>query len=114
MDTHHVTGPSERGGVLVDIGDEIGAAIVTTPASLVGSELEIRRCGAAWDGTHVAVRERHVTGGHVYAALFAGLGQGRYEVRVRGDVDGPGTDFDVEGGRVRETTLRTRTEQVPA
>jgi hypothetical protein len=105
MDTHHLTGPSERGSVLVDIGDDVGAAIVTTPASFVGSEIEIRRGGAAWDGTHVAVRERHVAGGLVYAALFSGLGQGQYEVRLRGDVDGPATDFTVEGGRVNKTRL---------
>jgi hypothetical protein len=106
MDTHHLTGPSEEGSVLVDLGGDVGAAIVSTPASLIGSEIEIRRCGAAWDGTHVAVRERHVAGGLVYAALFSGLGQGLYEVRLRGDVDGAATDFNVEGGRVSETCLR--------
>jgi hypothetical protein len=105
MDTRHLTGPSERGSVLVDIGGDVGAAIVTTPASLVGSEIEVRRRGAAWDGTHVAVRERRVTGGRTYAALFSGLGQGHYEVRLRGDVDGPATAFDVEGGRVRHVDL---------
>jgi hypothetical protein len=105
MDTHHVTGPSERGSVLVDIGDEIGAAIVTTPASLIDSEIEIRRCDAVWDGTHVAVRERHVAGGVMYAALFSGLGQGHYEVRLRGNIVGPVTDFDVVGGRVSEACL---------
>jgi len=105
MDTHHLIGPSDRGSVVVDIGGDVGAAVVTTPGSLLGSEIEIRCCGAAWDGTHVAVRERHVAGGLVYAALFPGLGEGRYEVRVRGDVDGPATEFDVEGGRVTETCL---------
>jgi hypothetical protein len=106
MDTHHLTGPSERGSVLVDIGGDVGAAIVSAPASLVGSEIEIRRCGAAWDGTHVAVRERHVAGGLTYAALFSGLGRGHYEVRLRGDVDGPAASVDVEGGRVSETRLQ--------
>jgi hypothetical protein len=105
MDTHHLTGPSEKGSVLVDIGGDVGAAIVSTPASLVGSEIEIRRCDAAWDGTHVAVRERHVSGGLMYAALFSGLGHGHYEVRVRGEVDGPTANLTVEGGRVRETRL---------
>jgi hypothetical protein len=106
MDTHHLTGPSEKGSVLVDLGGDVGAAIVSTPATLIGSEIEIRRCGVAWDGTHVAVRERHVAGGLVYAALFSGLAQGHYEVRLRGDVDGPATDLNVEGGRVSETCLR--------
>ena len=105
MATHHLTGPSEKGSVLLDIGDTIGAAIVTTPASLVGSEIEIRRCGTNWDGTHVAVRERHVAGGVTYAALFPELGQGRYEVRVRGDRDGAVTDVRVDGGRVSQTSL---------
>jgi hypothetical protein len=105
MDSHHLSGPSEKGSVLVDIGGDVGAAIVSTPASLLGSEIEIRRCGAAWDGTHVAVRARHVSGGVVHAALFSGLGDGLYEVRLRGDIDGPVTTLTVEGGRVSETRL---------
>jgi hypothetical protein len=107
MDTHHLSGPSGRGSVVVDVGGDVGAAIVSTHAALIGCEIEIRRCGAAWDGTHVAVRERHVAGGLVYAALFSGLGQGRYEVRLKGVVDGPATDVIVEGGRVSKTRLRT-------
>jgi hypothetical protein len=105
MDAHHLTGPSERGSVLLDVGGDVGAAIVGTPASLVGSEIEIRRDGAPWDGTHVAVRARDVSGGVVHAALFYGLGEGRYEVRVRGDADGPATGLAVQGGRVTQTRL---------
>ena len=74
MDTHHLTGPSEEGMRRLDIGGDVGAAIVSTPASLVGSEIEIRRCDTTWDGTHVAVRERQVAGGVMHAALFPGLG----------------------------------------
>jgi hypothetical protein len=92
--------------VLVDIGGDVGAAIVSTPESLVGSEIEIRRCGADWDGTHVAVRERHVSGGVVHAALFSGLGHGRYEVRIRGDADGPTAALSVDGGRVSAARLQ--------
>jgi hypothetical protein len=103
MDTHHLAGPSEQGSVLVDIGGDIGAAIVRTPASLVDSEIEIRRRGAAWDGTHVAVRARHVTGGVAHAALFYGLEQGQYEVRRRSGTEGPVAMLLVEGGRVTET-----------
>ena len=53
---HHLSGPSEKGSVLIDIGNDVGAVVVTTPSSLIGSEIEIRRCGTSWDGTHVAVR----------------------------------------------------------
>ena len=102
MHTHHLDGPSEKGSVVVDIGGDVGAAIVRTPAALVGSEIEIRRRDAAWDGTHVAVRARHVSGGVVHAALFSGLGRGDYEVRLKGDVAGPAATLVVEGGRVSE------------
>lgn len=101
----HLTGTSEVGSVVLDIGGDLGAAIVYTPANLVGLEIEIRREGTAWDGTHVAVRARSVPGGEVHAALFPGLQQGRYEVRVRGDDEGLIAAIDVEGARVRETRL---------
>ena len=93
------------GSVIVDIGGDVGGAIVNTPASLVGEEIEIRRCGAAWDGTHVAVRTRHVVGGEVHAALFSGLTQGDYEVRIRDEADGPEAMLTVLGGRVSEVSL---------
>jgi hypothetical protein len=101
--TLHLSRPSEKGSVLLDIGGDVGAAIVRTPASLVGSEIEIRRCDTAWDGTHVAVRDRHVLGGVVHAALFSGLVQGHYEVRVKGSGGGPTATLTVEGGRVCDT-----------
>jgi hypothetical protein len=103
--THHLSGPSEEGSVVVDIGGDVGAAIVSTPATLVGSEIEIRRCGAAWDGTHVAVRERHVSGGVLHAALFSGLELGRYEVRLKGDAASPVATVTIEGGRVSAARL---------
>lgn len=103
METHHLEGPSEKGSVLVDIGGDVGAAIVRTPASLAGCEVEIRRCGTVWDGTHVAVRARHVSEEVVHAGLFSGLQQGRYEVRLKGDDASPVVQLSVEGGRVSET-----------
>ncbi len=105
MDTRHLTGPSENGSVVVDIGGDVGAAIVSTPASLVGSEVEIRPCGAAWDGTHVAVHERQVAGGVIHAALFPGLEYGTYEVRIKGDRASPVTTFTVVGGEVSAARL---------
>jgi len=101
----HLTGTSEVGSVVLDIGGDLGAAIVHTPATLAGSEIEIRRGGTAWNGTHVAVRARSVPGGEVYAALFPGLQRGSYEVRVRGDDNGLVAAVDVEGATVSETRL---------
>jgi hypothetical protein len=100
---NHNTGTSEMGSVVLDIGGDRGAAIVQTPPSLDGLELEIRRRGTAWDGTHVAVRPRRIPDGVVYAALFPELTQGDYEVRVRGGVpDGTPASVSVHGGRVSQ------------
>lgn len=108
MKPHHLTGPSEEGSVLIDIGGDVGAAIVSTSAALVGSEIEIRRARTSWDGTHVAVRERRVAGGALHAALFPGLECGTYEIRVRDDADGPTATLTVEGGRVSAIRLPGR------
>ncbi len=105
MDHYHLSGPSEEGSVVLDLGGDVGAAIVHTPPALAESEIEIRRRGAPWDGTHVAVRPRHVRDGVLYAALFPGLGRGSYEVRVRGDVNSPVTVVDVEGAHVSQARL---------
>jgi hypothetical protein len=103
---NHNTGTSEMGSVVLDIGGDRGAAIVHTPPRLDGLEIEIRRRGTAWDGTHVAVRPRRIPDGVVYAALFPELRQGDYEVRVRGSVpDGTAATVSVQGGRVSQAHL---------
>jgi hypothetical protein len=102
---HHSVGTSEVGSVVLDIGGNLGAAIVHAPATLAGLEIEIRRRGTPWDGTHVAVRARRVPDGEVFAALFPGLAQGSYEVRVRDEAEGVVADVSVEGGRVSEARL---------
>jgi hypothetical protein len=78
-----VLGPSAGGSVLVDVGPSRGALVVTTTPARRGRELEIRRAGTAWAGEHVAVRERRLRSGTVFAALFPSLPVGRYDVRWR-------------------------------
>jgi len=95
-------GPSYAGSVMADIGGDVGAAVLHVPEALAGLEIEIRAVGHDWDGTHTAVRERHVNDVIIWAAFFWSLGAGRYEVRVRGD--GSHTVLvDVHGGAVAET-----------
>jgi hypothetical protein len=96
---HGATGPAT---VLADIGGDVGAAVVYTPAILSGLELEIRAVGCEWDGTHTAVRERQLNGSVVWAGFFGTLAAGRYEVRVRSDVSRV-IVLDVAGGIVTET-----------
>jgi hypothetical protein len=56
--TETLPDPSGPGSVLVDIGGDVGAAVVTTPPSLDGEEIEIRPDPGEWTGRHVAVRPR--------------------------------------------------------
>lgn len=93
-------GPSGPGEVVIDIGGRTGALVVYAPAELDGEEVEVRPAGAAWDGTHVAVRERRLPGGSRWAALFGALPEGRYEVRLKGQEACPVISADVPGGRV--------------
>jgi hypothetical protein len=57
--------------------------VIRTDPELDGTELEVRRLGTGWDGTHVAVRSRPTTGEPVYAAVFAHLREGVHEFRQR-------------------------------
>lgn len=76
-------GPSGEGTVLVEIGVERGALVVVTGEARNGCEIEIRGAGTSWAGEHVAVRERRIRSGAMYAALFPSLPQGRYDLRLR-------------------------------
>ena len=92
--------PSGVGTVVLDIGDEYGAAIVNTPNTLAGTEIEIRQVGQRWDGRHVAVRERQLPNGPRWAAVFTPLVQGRWQVRLRDRHRGPVATFTVTAGKV--------------
>jgi hypothetical protein len=94
--------PPGVGAVVLDIGGDIGAAIIYAPSRLGGQELEVRRLGAPWDGTHVAVRECRLPGGTRWAALFGSLHHGSYETRLKGDGTSPVLAFEVTGGRVAD------------
>jgi hypothetical protein len=97
-----------QGPVLLDIGDDVGAAIIRMPAALAGQEIEIRpvlpgesrhraddRFGArthlhthrgplAHDHLqHVGVVGRPVAAGLQFSAVFGALTSGEYELYVR-------------------------------
>ncbi len=95
--------PSGPGTVVLDLGGDIGAAVVLTPAGLAGEELEIRAEAADWAGEHVAVLPRPGPAGTLYAAVFPSLAAGSYRVRRRGHPEDP-TEVTVEvaGARVAQ------------
>src|SRR5262245_57681286 len=95
--------PSGPASVMTDIGGDRGAAVLYVSEELAGLEIEIRPVGAPWEGTHTAVRERHVGTSVIWAAFFGSLAVGRYEVRVKGDRERD-LEIRVEGGHVAEAT----------
>lgn len=77
--------------------------VILTGADLDGTELEVRRLGTEWDGTHVAVRSRPTLGEPVFAAVFGQLPEGVHEFRQRpADPLGPTHQIDVVGGELVE------------
>jgi hypothetical protein len=94
MTTVDVENPhAGQGMVLLDIGGDVGALVVTMPASMVGEEVEIRPEGAAprdhghghSHHPHVAVHERPAPDGtRIPSLVFAELTTGRYELYVKG------------------------------
>lgn len=102
-----------QGMVLLDIGGDVGALVVTMPASMVGEEVEIRPEGSApvdhghthrhghSHHPHVAVHARPVQGGtRIPSLVFPELTGGRYELYVKGTTDVV-LRVEVRGGEVR-------------
>ena len=87
-----------QGSVLLDIGDDVGALVVSMPPSMVGAEIEIASVGGhhhahdhgppGTDGhshrPHVAVVDRPVTDGTVPSLVFPELVEGSYELFAKG------------------------------
>jgi hypothetical protein len=92
------------GSVLLDIGGDIGAAVVVLPAALAGREIEARPLGTELPHhlPHVGVVPRPAPDGSVvHSAVFAELPAGSYELYER--PEGPvRLRLSVTGGEVTE------------
>ena len=89
-----------QGSVLLDIGGDVGALVISMPPAMVGVEIEIAPVGGAADGhdhghghghehghghrPHVAVVDRPVTDGHQPSLVFPDLVEGSYELFDKG------------------------------
>jgi hypothetical protein len=118
-----------QGSVLLDIGGDVGALVVTMPAGMVGVEVEIRPVGAAVQAAghghshedhdhagdhhdhhdpagghhpHVAVVPRPVKDGVVPSLVFPELVEGRYELYVK-ETDDVELTVAITGGAVTST-----------
>jgi hypothetical protein len=78
-----------QGSVLLDIGGDVGALVVSMPASTVGIEIEIAPTGHPHEHTHhrphVAVVDRPVPGGTLPSLVFPELVEGSYDLFEKGD-----------------------------
>ena len=83
-----------QGAVLLDIGGDVGALVVTMPAGMVGTEVEIRPVGVAHSHPHgghehvhhgAAADAAHLA--HV-AVVARPVGDGTVPSLVFGDLDG--------------------------
>ena len=88
--------------VLLDIGGDVGAAVVAVPAALLGAEVEARPVGAGHPPVHAGVVARPLPGGEPRPSVVLGeLPAGTYELCVR--PDGPvRLRLTVTGGAVAE------------
>ena len=97
--TEPAAGPSGPGTVIMELGADVGALILYTPADLDGEEIEISRDGDPGSRrTHSRVRPRHMPGETRYAAVYPGLPAGRYTVWR--DERSPAATVTVAGGQV--------------
>lgn len=95
---------------VLDIGGNTGAAVVYTTAALDGMEIEIKPHRGDWNGAHTAVRRRPGGQGSEprFAALFYGLAEGTYNLRLRHDSRSTDSrSIEVFGGCVVEETWQS-------
>ena len=97
---HHENPHAGQGPVLLDIGGDVGALVVTMPSDRTGDEVEIASPGVTpGHHDHVAVVRRPVPGGDVASLVFPELRAGDYDLREKGHVRAV-LRVTIEGGQV--------------
>lgn len=92
--------PSWDGSVVLDIGGDIGALILRTPAAMAGREIDVIPDDRNVAHTHSAVRERRLAQGPSFAAVYPQLVAGTYVV------EGSGQRVTIVGGQVTDVEFR--------
>jgi hypothetical protein len=105
--TEAAAGPSGPGTVILELGADVGALVLLTPADLDGREIEISRddltaltalTGQAVRRTHSQVRPRHMPAETKYAAVYPDLPAGSYTIWA--DEQRPAGHVVITGGQV--------------
>jgi hypothetical protein len=100
--THtHENPHAGQGMVVLDIGGDVGALVVTMPQSMLGQEIEVvtRREPAGHHRPHVAVVPRPMGGETVPSLVFPELVEGSYALVPKG-TDDVRLRVEVRGGEV--------------
>ena len=71
---------SRQAGVVLDIGEGVGALVIRTTEDLSGMEIEVSPRGDDDARQHVEVHERRAGDKAVFAAVFPGLNAGTYTI----------------------------------
>ena len=96
--TESAAGPSGPGTLILELGADVGALVLFTPAELDGREIEISRDDQVARRTHSQVRPRHMATGTKYAAVYPDLPAGVYTIWA--DERRPAGRVVIAGGRV--------------
>jgi hypothetical protein len=97
--TESAAGPTGPGTVILDLGADVGALILYTPAALDGAEIEISRDDEPHaHRTHSRVRPRPMAHATKYAAVYPGLAAGPYTIWR--DHHTPAATVAITGGQV--------------
>ena len=78
--TESSPGPSGPGSVVLDIGGDVGALIIITPAALAGEEIHVSPVHDPAVRTHAVVRERRLGPASSHAAVYPALPAGEYTI----------------------------------
>jgi hypothetical protein len=78
--TESSPGPSGPGSVVLDIGGDVGALIIITPAALAGEEIHVSPVRDPAARTHAVVRERRLGPVSSHAAVYPALPAGEYTI----------------------------------
>jgi hypothetical protein len=92
--------PVGQGPAVLDIGGDVGALVLYTPAELLGAEIHLAALDGPTHHTHSQVHRRSVNGRTVYAAVYPQLPRGRYGFTTH-EPGGP-TRITIVGGQVTE------------
>ena len=102
--THHHHGAPSGVGVLLDIGEDVGAVVVYLGDQAIGDELEIQPVGDPAGRFHTGIHPRRIDGDVVPVAVFPEVRTGAYE--LLDDRGRPFAELTAAGGEVRTIDLR--------